>query len=680
MHTNKLLYFSLDKEARTLFHQYAEKSRAVYKHSFQLVDKKSELCEYSHASDLMVILENVERRDETDHLFVIIDYLSLCATNGKSAEEYDSLQSAADIIRRAIIKYPDILFLFDESGAVMKNESGNIIPAKYDFLDFLFDCRDIKSICKKESMSLRKELHQFNVRDNSDPFFFISRDRDNLFDGSNLRWCVKKALYDTIRVERENFRFIQDSRANHLAFCVEKESSQNKFNSYALYANGFRVTQVLSAEELKYLNGQLKDKVQKDGKSETVEPTNDEAIKEFIKPDIVVRDFDLQFNDINTSIKKESYSTPNSSQITFNINEIDKIRGAKFFDNESYRLENNTEEANKSKEVVNDSCLNKWRIIEERNPYWSSFINVPFYYVMAEEEAISIIKENKTSSENPLFLGLKDSTEFQNLPGIIKPVSGLYSSFRRFAEVQERVISLRKKEKEAKEGTETIVGQEPKEEMKKEKYSISRKRKNHDHSKPLDVYDLAKSMVQRALKCYNNENYVRAAVIASEAIEVMNGFHLSLTIEAYGIKAKAENAIAIDIFGGSEKELCKDACVRIDMIKKDIARLLSANKEQSINVLSQIFSDCRNYCKEKEHFESEDVFIAALAEQNEGITLNTCNNLKAFIKSVINRHKEHFKDLKHCIIEEIKSYETESKTDGTGIGKEGAGEGEKEQE
>lgn len=610
MHTNKLLYFSLDKETRKSFHQYAEKSRAVYEHSFQLVDKNSELCDYGHASDLMVILEHIDQHEDLGHFFVIIDYLSLFCDENKSNKEFDSPQKASDIIRRAILKYPDILFLFDESGAVKKNDSGK---DQYDFLDFLFNCKGIpKDKDYPAPNCIRKELHQFNVRDNSDPFFFISRARDNLFDGSNLRYFVKQFLYNEFRFARRNFRFEQRSRAEHLAFCVEKEASQNKFNSYALYANGFRVTQVLSAEELKFLNEKCPTddtNSEKQGVSKS-ENSNAETFIEFARPDIIVRDFDLQFNVIDTSNKTEKYSIDKSednsdksenNSICFEINEIDKIRGAKFFDKESFCKQSKPEP---DKVCVDDSLVGKWKKIEDNNPYWSNIevfgspakfcgrLSKHFstYYITKKEDNIVISHSQKKH--------ISRSGKKLKLPGLIKPVSGIYTSFRQFTEVQERVISIRNKEDET--------------------YSICTKRKNHDHSRPLDVYDLAKSMIERAERCYTNENYVRSAVIASEAIEVMNGFHTSLTLKAYSIKSKAENAIAIDILGGSEKELCEDACVRIEMIKKDVARLLSSNKGQSINVLSQIYSDCRNYCKEKEHFDSEDIFLDAMAKLNEG--------------------------------------------------------------
>lgn len=603
MHTNKLLYFSLDKEARTSFHQYAEKSRAVYEHSFQLVDKNSELCEYGHASDLMVILEHIDQHEDLGHFFVIIDYLSLCSDKDKSNKEFDLMQRVSDIIRRAILKYPDILFLFDESGAVKINASGEVqkekqkdgnvkyLAAKYDFLDFLFNCSGIpKDVDYPAPNCIRKELHQFNVSKDSDPFFFIRRSRDNLFDGSNLRYFVKQFLYNEFHFDRQNFRFEQRSRAMHLALCVEKEASQNKFNSYALYANGFRVTQVLSAEELKFLNEKCPTDNTNSEKQGVAKSENGraEAFIEFARPDIIVRDFDLQFNDIDTSK---------------DIHEIDKIRGAKYVDD--------------------NSSKGKWEIGEmSGNSYWNNLIKPSTYYVANREDNIII----KPSQSSPCH---KDSGEKLVLPGLPKPVSGIYTSFRRFDEVKDRVKDIRDLEKKAKEGEEP----ETKEGDKKETYSISTKRKGHDHSRALDVYDLAKSMVERAEICFANENYVRSAVIASEAIEVMNGFHTSLMLKAYSIKSKAENAIAIDILGGSEKELCEDACVRIEMIKKDIARLLGFNKEQSINVLSQIFSDCRNYCKEKEHFESEDVFLSAMAELNEGSFRPLLRKIKNFFIS-----------------------------------------------
>lgn len=612
MHTNKLLYFSLDKEARTLFHQYVEKIRAVYKHSFQLVDKKSELCEYGHASDLMVILDYIDQHEVLDHFFVIIDYLSLYNNDNKSNETFDSTQRASDIIRRALLKYPEILFLFDESRASSEG---------YDFFDFLFNgssmpTKLINGNERYNQVFLQKELHQFNIK-NSDPLSFISRGKDNLFDGSNLRYFVKKYLYKDLCIDRENFRFIQESRANHLAFCIEKESSQNKFNSYALYANGFRVTQILSAEELKYLN-------------ENFSST---------PPEIIVRDFDLQFNDIDTSNKTETYKTGDTC---FPINEIDKIRGAKFFDEESFCNESTPED---SKVHVNGSLVGKWKIIKENNPYWSNLKDIQTYYVTNSEENINIVHSPKESV-------LIDGVKCLSLHGIIKPVSGIYTFFSQFYMVKERVNDIRKTEIEAQE---------------QETYHICIKRKNHDHSKPLDVYDLAKSMIERAEKCYTDEKYVNSAVIASEAIEVMNGFHTSLMLKAYSTKSRAENALAIDILGGSEFKLRDDVSKRIAIIKKDVKRILNSDYEQSKNVLSQIFSDCRNYCKEKEHFDSEDVFLAAMAELNEGCQLSLDKGLKSCTDSLISlikKHKEFIKDKFDNFIKKVNSYGPENETGG----------------
>ena len=36
------------------------------------------------------------------------------------------------------------------------------------------------------------------------------------------------------------------------------------------------------------------------------------------------------------------------------------------------------------------------------------------------------------------------------------------------------------------------------------------------------------------------------------------------------------------------------------------------------NTLNQIYSDCRKVCREKEHFDSESIFIGAMARLNEG--------------------------------------------------------------
>lgn len=178
-------------------------------------------------------------------------------------------------------------------------------------------------------------------------------------------------------------------------------------------------------------------------------------------------------------------------------------------------------------------------------------------------------------------------------------------------------------------------------------------RNKHDHSTPLDIYDMINRMLKRAERYFDDGRYRLAALISGEAIELMNGFHQRLMVKANYINARAENAIAMDIVGGDEEALAADALFRIGMIKDDINRIYltediqkrnrkkgtnaenkdgqETNKEhnvgnkrkpasdiRSVNVLNLIYNECRNFCKEHEHFVSEDRFLSAIGHLNEG--------------------------------------------------------------
>jgi hypothetical protein len=162
-------------------------------------------------------------------------------------------------------------------------------------------------------------------------------------------------------------------------------------------------------------------------------------------------------------------------------------------------------------------------------------------------------------------------------------------------------------------------------------------RDNHDHGVPLDVYDLVTSMLERARHYYDIGKFIRAAIISSDVLDLLNGFHEALMLKAYHLLAVSENAIAMNAIGGDEKLLREDAVIRINKIKCEIARMMDREdegKRESIigNVLNQIYSDCRNYCKEKEHFEAEEAFISAMGHSNDGI--NICVKIKSMFNSL----------------------------------------------
>ena len=622
-----LLYFTLNRNTLKAFHKYVKLNRFEYRHSFRLVSYKESL--FSHVSDLALFLS---QKQALSHIKVIIDYVSLACPNDK-----ETIKDSQDAIRRVILQYPEVFFLFDETGC--NNEYFN-----FSFSDFLFpNCGSLVD------EFLFKEYHQFSAKGTS-PFLVFERSRNNLFDGSNLRYVTKRFLYGDLKVGKHNFGIIQSSRANHLALCVEEEDGQNRFNCYSLFSNGYRALPVLSAAELKHFNDIHKD----------------------LKPSIITRDYDLQFDDIKQS--------PGSSE----FNEVDLVRGYKFYEDQQ-----------------------QWMVLTQCSKYWNNFTaknnNYPIIFVTKGPDRLSVDITNPIEAlvdgpgkGNTLFVqGIRKPvpgiyTSFQDIPHIANTASAVItyfnrkwlfcreSSYRVFYEayldragqlkaidneisgIEQRFVNREINENERNEERESCIQKQ--ESLRKEQgriidlykriidkkevdsplrfrvmksatpadyiwmhqiYSLKTSRADHDHGVPLNVYDMVKDMIDRAKRYYEEKRYIRASIVSWEAIEVMNGFHETLTLEAYHIYALSDNAIAMNVLGGKEEELTADSLFRIRKIRADINRILyrhqnnTERRKFAMNALNQIFSDCRAFCKQKEHFNSEEVFTSAIGHLND---------------------------------------------------------------
>ena len=688
MTTNKrLLYFSLNPRSTVSFLNYIARTFQDRRNSFTLCDMDNNK-PFKHASDLTLFLN---QQKDLGNLYVIIDYLSffnchlddytdeeqkkndkIAITDNIKKEKIFSVSQASEIIAKTILQYPEVMFLFDESWQEKKSdeekEKDNV-----DFTDFIF-YKGSELIC-----SIYKKYHQYRVWEDS-PFAFINRNWDNIYDGSNLRFAIKRYIYTQLHVNRYNFSAIQDSRANNLALCVEEEHAQNRFNSYALYANGFRVMPISSSHDLKDANNSI-----------------------FPTPEIIVRDYDLQFPDENPDEK----DTNNIEGVNVKINVVDYIRGVKFLSGSDINEEN--------------WYYNRWHVPvpmsgnEKKFDYWSYLQDCPIYFISKGASGIRIVdsvrqyvkdrrklinKELKQIPEddevhrNIIESNLtpiewkQDSTLYppktavflngmseQIIMGMEKPVSGLYLPFHSFDKVLLRYYSFGLSEFVIKRHAKRILDKckNKKDKMIVEKYlcneykaylethivsswkikyfikkypisqseesididmiidadrrdkfqrwSITTERENHNHGVPLDLYDLAKSMITRAADYYKKEKYIKSAIISLEAIEVLNGFHEALMLQAYYISATSENAIAMNTIGGSEQELENDTYFRIKKIEHDVDRMLAREKDRhtlKYNILNQIFVDCRKFCQNKEHFDAADAFLNALGHLNEG--------------------------------------------------------------
>ena len=172
-----------------------------------------------------------------------------------------------------------------------------------------------------------------------------------------------------------------------------------------------------------------------------------------------------------------------------------------------------------------------------------------------------------------------DCENKQYLLGMQKPVTGIYYSFRGYEAIKERYNT-------------DVDWNEIKENS--EGYYLITSRREHQHGMPLDIYDLAKTMIDRAGTYQRDSDYVLSSILASEAIEVLNGFHESLMLNAYKIYAVSENAMVMSIMGGDEEGLSLDTSFRITKITAEVRRLMKREsgdrRKVKYNVLNQIFS------------------------------------------------------------------------------------------
>lgn len=159
-------------------------------------------------------------------------------------------------------------------------------------------------------------------------------------------------------------------------------------------------------------------------------------------------------------------------------------------------------------------------------------------------------------------------------------------------------------------------------------------RENVSINKSIDTQKMIQEMNERANRYYKQKYYVYSALVARIALELNNGFFQTLSAKSIYILSLAENAIAVNNLLGDEELIAEDAKIRIKFIEKEVKRLL--NKTASSNLTHQIFSDCRYYCKEKERFKSEDVFISEMAHINDGFSITNLfrDGFKALTRSL----------------------------------------------
>lgn len=604
MRSHKILYFSCDKKRTQDFYDWAKGKSEKLPDNCSLAEWEWE--EHISIDRLSSIL--IEQfHDDLDNMNVILDYRSFSGSDDNS------------IVWRTILQFPEVDFLFDQSPIRKVDE-----PYKGALKQVLATNTD-KDFRKHVAM----ELHLFR-RDDKMPFFFAKMDYDNLFDGTNLRWAVRKLYYDKQHFKR-NFSKLQNQRCDNLAWVVDDEPRQSRFNGYALFASGYRAIPVHTARMLMTLNGCF------------VKP----AVK-MLKPSIVIRDLDLQFPDV----KQNSDYYEEGNKTGFKDFPILKKCPYWEIEFEEKREEPKVKGFNEMIDYVRgyryDKEENKWYLADKDTLFWRKrirrrWIKPTTFIVTNGHNKLTFHNEG----EEKHGMHITEKGHQLKADGIKKPISGLYFPFFKslFYNGKRGVIRPIEKNYRCTRYQEDEQG-----------YLIDKTREGHDHGVPADVYNMAMEMIARADRYYDNEHYIKAAVLAQETIELLNGLHYQMMIKAYQLKCKSENAIAMDVIGADEKQLVLDAKERIRMIREDISRLVfpkyfSDESESLFNViiklyerrkeehqlLGHIFSDCRSACRNNEYYEMEAVFIREMAH---------VDHQDIRLKELIVRYKEYRKHQK----------------------------------
>ena len=522
--------------------------------------------------DIYNIIRN-ERQSHPRNLYVIIDYL-----------HYFGQDSIIRAIKTAILSFPEVNFFFDETLKFAPKDCIQSLAKSKDIPDFnryIFPTyNDFLNIDIPDSDFHSFDLHKVVALDNTDHSFKHILSKDNLFDASGLRLRLLQWKHKDLKT-KDNFPNLHNSRSNNLCLCVEDERSQSLFNSYCLHANGFRVLPVTSAWLLREAN-------------------------KTCSPNIIIRDYDLQFVDEPSEEKWTNAEYKNE------LNTVDLIRGWKF---DNWNTKNGEDEKNAFywKTLFEGSYQKKdSKEAAISNPYWSHFegkTNCPVFYVTNGIDKINEkdIKYSITASDKIPKKSFSDqNSRHAIVPGIAKPISGVYSPLWGLHYIKN-------------DGTpENIVKETYR--ASKDLQPICTDRENHFHGAPLDVYVTVREMISRAREYYKDAKYVHAAIVSSDAIELLNGFHTQMTLKAIRIKALAENAMSANILGGDEEQLTRDTIERLERVKQDVQRYCGQD-DKGINVLNQIYNDLRIFDQEKEHFYAEDAIVSQIAYENESFNV-----------------------------------------------------------
>ena len=487
------------------------------------------------------------------------------------------------VIRDIIMCYPEVQFLFDETFTILENEKRKLEGEDaYSFLNFLFwnEPNTMKATgneplkgFKKCLKSVIAEFHQFNLGKMDTLGGFSKNAVEKQFI---FLLKGRNNMYDgsNLRHAIKEYKFTEKLHVK-----VNYATLSESRSEYAAVTVEEEYHQSMFNGYCLYANGYRVIPIMTASELRWI----NEKYKnqEIANKPLLIRDYDLQFIDEDRVPKTQEGK-----------NEIDFIRKA----NKVYDSTN---------KIIQYTVLPN-----DDNPYWSGFDESKTFFVSKGEEALRLdLNYSKAMEESQD----KEGNHFLKLRGIKKPLEGIYASMRLIPVVNERYNSSRDTD------------------------SFKTSREGGEHGCPLDIYGIARSMVQRAERYYKFGRPRLAALVAGEALEVLNGFHKSLMNQAYYILSVSENAMAMSLLGGNEEMLKKDVNIRLrKKVKEDVDRMIADPKDR-YNLLYNIFNDCMLFCQEKEYFGAADEALSAMVHEKEGVRLgkwigDQCKTIGSFFK------------------------------------------------
>ncbi|UCH92649.1 MAG: hypothetical protein JSV88_20460 [Candidatus Aminicenantes bacterium] len=410
-------------------------------------------------------------------------------------------------------------------------------------------------------------------------------DGNMLFDPAGIRNKMKMEMIDNIGFGENNYARKQKSREKKFALSLDHDPYHALFVGYALYNFGYSVLPVVSYKELKYLSSRE------------------------VRTDLICRECDLQFFDMANDENKDLSSDEKKDLSS----KIDLARGLVVIAQEEIDTGCMLRRVTRIVTELYEKLLDKtsgttWFITQ-----YESFADKKVGKKISQSKFKDINYKHKATHENPFYVipaskPLEDKKPVSRQFGISIDKKAQAAFLRGQSKVIKGVYGLL----QCPEVNRTYHSS-------LDNYEINRLRKKREyHAKTAVNLQLARKMLARARTLYLGYNYLEAAVLAIDALELSNGLSMILSLEILHLKIKAETRLELSIagIGTISKDDIKE---KIKELKINVLRICKDNDEAEKNALMQYFNGLRKIYHEFEQFEAAETLYAEVLKIETGI-------------------------------------------------------------